>query len=83
MGAKGVTIDFQQLSFDIGVWENGYIRYIGINESYVMNLNLGTLKVNGIGINNTYMNEYSYDKTEKIPYEGKTLKYTEFFKLFE
>ncbi len=82
MGAKGVSIDFKELSFDIGVWENGFIRYIGIKESYVMNLNLGSLKVNGIAINNSYMNEYSYDKTEKIPYEATTLKYTEFFKLF-
>ena len=83
MGAKGVTIDFQELSFDIGVWENGLIRYIGITESYVMNLNLGALKVNGVAINNSYMNEYSYDKTEAIPYEGQTLKQGEFFKLFK
>ncbi|MCR4874129.1 MAG: hypothetical protein K5923_00120 [Clostridia bacterium] len=82
MGANGVSIDFQELSFDIGVWENGLIRYIGITESYVMNLTLGALKVNGIAINNSYMNEYSYDKTEAIPYEGQTLKQGEFFKLF-
>ena len=47
-----------------------------------MNLNLGTLKVNGIGINNTYMNEYSYDKTEKITYEGAQKDYNDLFKLF-
>ena len=82
MGATVNELTFTALEFEIGVWDNGFIRYIGIKEAYKMDLVMSGLKVPGINISNSYMNEYSYDKTEKIPYEGTTKDYKDLFKLF-
>ena len=82
MNADVLGLTFTTLEFEIGVWDNGFIRYIGIKESYNMTLSMSGLKVPGVNISNSYMNEYSYDKTEKIPYQGEKLAYKDIFKLF-
>ena len=68
MGMEVKKLEFTNLELECAVYGNGYFKYIIIHESYFMDLDGGiTLSM---GIDNNYINEYSFDKTEALPYEA-------------
>jgi len=71
MGMTVNTLEFKKLELECAIYGNGYFKYIIVHEAYAMDLGgvpvIGSL--NGMTIANDCINEYTFDKTEKIPYE--------------
>lgn len=69
MGFTVVGLDFTQLELEFCVYENGFIKYMLVNESYKMNVTgvplIGSLDM---VITNNCMNEFSFDSSEEVKY---------------
>jgi len=83
MNMDVVSLTFKKLELDCAVYGNGFLKYMVIREAYAMNLSqvpvIGSL--NNMVIDNSYINEFSFDENEALPmYEldGKNIKTTEF-----
>ena len=82
MNMEVKSLKFNKLELECAIYGNGFFKYIIIHEAYEMNLGkvpvIGDL--NGMVIANNYINEYSFDKSEALPYEvlkdGKVEKST-------
>ena len=70
MGMNVEKLEFKKLELECAVYKSGYFKYIIVHEAYAMNLSgvpvIGEL--NGMVIENNCINEYSFDKSEKLPY---------------
>ena len=69
MGFTVVELEFTQLELEFCVYENGFIKYMLVNESYKMNVTgvpaIGSLDM---VITNNCMNEFSFDSSEEVKY---------------
>ncbi len=69
MGFTVNSLVFTTLELEFCVYENGFIKYMLVNESYNMDVSgvpvIGSLNM---GITNNCMNEFSFDSSEEVKY---------------